>query len=92
MKDSPIQAARAQHASLVTVPTLDASSGNEIAWYETLRELQANIADLKTARARAFRYSKLSRVTARGFFSRNAEDSENEVRVLEELVLAGMHQ
>ncbi|OCB87257.1 hypothetical protein A7U60_g5584 [Sanghuangporus baumii] len=68
-----------------------ASASGEAEWYEALRELQVNIADLKIARGRASRYSKLSRFIC-GFCSENVGDSQCGVRVLEELVLAGMQR
>ncbi|EJD00145.1 uncharacterized protein FOMMEDRAFT_159791 [Fomitiporia mediterranea MF3/22] len=70
------------------------SAATEAEWYETLRELQENLTDLRRARKRTSRLATISRVTPQCLRPRNhgVDESAREARVLEELVLAGMRR
>lgn len=76
--------------------TIHISSATQAEWFETLRELQANLTDLRAARGKMFKFRRFTLSCAprswRSHRLLRVEESLRELRVLEELVLAGMHR
>lgn len=80
----------------VPSPAIHISSATQAEWFETLRELQANLTDLRAARGKMFKLRRFTLSFApqswRSHRLLRVEESLRELRVLEELVLAGMHR